>query len=62
METCNAVLTIEFVDKILWCGNSSETSLASLLHGTIHFVIFYKLKFELFLEFWFLAFLGVKAG
>ena len=39
METCNIGLTLESVDKILWCGRSNETSLAALLHGTICFAI-----------------------
>ena len=42
METCSAVLTFESVEEI----HSNETSLAVLLHGTICFSIFYKLKFE----------------
>ena len=31
------VLTSESVDKILWCDQSNETSLAVLSHGTILF-------------------------
>lgn len=31
-----AVLTFEFVHKILWCGHSSETSLEVLSHSTIN--------------------------
>ena len=45
METCNEVLTFESFDEILWCDRSNKTSLAELLHGTICFVIFYKMKF-----------------
>ena len=45
METCSAVLTFESVDEILWCDHSNKTSLAILLHGTICFSIFYKIKF-----------------
>ena len=41
MET---VLTFESVDEILWCDHSNETSSAVLLHGTIYFLIFYKMK------------------
>ena len=52
METCAVVLTFESVDEILWCDHSNETSLAVLLHGTICFPIFYKMKFGIFLEFW----------
>ena len=51
METCNVVLTFASVDEILWCDHSNETSLAVLLHGTICFSIFYKIKFEIYLEF-----------
>ena len=43
--TCSAVLTFEFVDEILWCDHSNETSLAELLHGTTCFSILYKTKF-----------------
>ena len=60
METCSVVLTFESVDKILWCDHSIETSLAGLLHCTISFSIFEKLKFGIFLVFQFLALLGVK--
>lgn len=31
-----AVLTFEFVHKILWCGHSNETSLEVLSHGMIY--------------------------
>ena len=51
METCSVVLTFESVDEILWCDHLNETSLAVLLHGTICFLILYKTKFGLFLEF-----------
>ena len=51
METCNVVLTFESVDEILWCDHSNETSSAVLLHGTICFLIFYKMKFRFFLQF-----------
>ena len=51
METCSVVLTFEFVDEILWCDHSNETSSAVLLHGANCFSIFYKLKFGIFLEF-----------
>ena len=44
MTTCSVVLTFESVDKILWCDHSNETSSAVLLHGTICFSIFYKIK------------------
>ena len=51
METCSAVLTFESVDEILWCDHSNETSSAELLHVTICFSIFYKMRFGNFLEF-----------
>ena len=47
METCSVqcvVLTFESVDEILWCDHSNETSSAVLLHETISFPIFYKIK------------------
>ena len=44
------VLTFECVDKILWCDQLNETSLAVLSHGTIYFQQFYKMKFSLFLR------------
>ena len=34
----NVVLTFEFVDEILWCYYSNETSSALLSHGTIYLV------------------------
>ena len=37
-----------------------ETSSEVFLHGTICFLIFYKMKFGIFLEFWSLALLGVN--
>ena len=49
-ETCNVVLTFECVDEILWCDHSNETSSAVLLHGSICFSTFYKMKFGIFLE------------
>ena len=52
-------LTFESVDEILWFDHSNETSLAVLLHGTICFSIFYKTKFGIFLEYLFLALMGV---
>ena len=51
METCSVVLTFESVEEILWCDHSNEISLAVLLHGTICFSIFYKIKFVFFLNF-----------
>ena len=62
METCSVALTFETVDEILSCDHSNETSSAVLLHGTICFSIFYKMKFGIFLEFRSLALLGVKVG
>ena len=49
METCCVVLTFESVYKILWCDHSNEISSAVLLHGTISFSIFYKMKFRILL-------------
>ena len=49
LETC-AVLTFESFDEILWCDHSNETSSAVLLHGTICFSEFYKMKFGIFLK------------
>ena len=60
MQTCCVVLTFESVDEILWCDHSNETSSAVLLHGTICFSIFYKMKFGILLEFLYLALLEVK--
>ena len=60
METCSVVLTFASVNKILWCDHSKETSPPVFLHGTICFLIFYKTKFGINLEFLFLALLGVK--
>ena len=51
MKTCSVVLTFESVDEILWCDHSNETSLVVLLHGTILFANFYKMKFGIFLKF-----------
>ena len=51
METCGVVLTFESVDKILCCDHVNETSSAVLLHGTICFSVFYKVKFGIFLNF-----------
>ena len=45
------VLSFESADEILWCDHSNETSSAVLLHGTIYFTIFYKMKFGIFLDF-----------
>ena len=36
----------ESVDEILWCDHSNDTSPAVLLHGTICFVGFEKIKFR----------------
>ena len=51
METCFVVLTFQSVDEILWCDHANKTSSAVLLHGTICFSIFNKMKFGIFLEF-----------
>ena len=59
METGNVVLTFESVYKILWCDHSNETSSAVLLHGSICFSIFSKMKSGIFLNF-FLALLEMQ--
>ena len=41
----HVVLNFESVNKILCCDHSNETFSAVLLHGTICFSIFYKMKF-----------------
>ena len=46
-----AILTPESVDKIVWCGHSSDSSSAVLSHGTIYILVFHKMKFEISLEF-----------
>ena len=51
METYSLVLTVEFENEILRRDHSNETSSAVLLHGTICFSIFYRMKFGIFLEF-----------
>ena len=53
METCSVVLTFESLDETLWCDHSNETSSAVLLHGTICFLISYKMKFGILLDFFF---------
>ena len=39
------VETFDFVDEILFCVNSNETSLALLSHATICFSVFNKMNF-----------------
>ena len=51
IDTCSVVLAFESVDEILWCDHSNQTSSAVLLHGSISFSTFYKMKFGVFLEF-----------
>ena len=48
MELSSVVFAFESVDKILWCDHLNESSLAVLLHDTICFSIFYKMKFGIF--------------
>ena len=43
-ETCNVVLTFETQDEILGCDHSNEKSLVVLVHGTICFPVFKKMK------------------
>ena len=38
VASSKVVLTFEFVDEILWCDHSNETSSAVLSHGTIYLV------------------------
>ena len=47
------ILTFESVVEILWYHHSNETSLEVLSHGTICFVGLEKMKFRIFLEFYF---------
>ena len=51
VETCSVhvALTFKSVAKILWCDHLNETSSAVLLHGTICFSVFHKIKFGIFL-------------
>ena len=53
-------LTFQSVYKILSCYHSNETSLAELLHRTICFLGFSKMKFGIFGDCFALATLGVK--
>ena len=50
------------MDKILWRDHSNEISSAVQLHGTVCFLIFYRMTFRIFLEFWFIAFLPGVTG
>ena len=43
--------SVQSVDEILWCDHSNETSSAVLLHGTICFLVLYKIKLGIFLDF-----------
>jgi len=45
------ILTSESVDEILRCDHANETSSAALSHGTTYIKVFYKMKFEICLEF-----------
>ena len=54
------VLTFEFVDRILRCYHSNETSLAVLSLGDICFSELCKMKFGNFVEFWLWPLLAVK--
>ena len=60
MKTYGVVITFQYVDEILYCNHLNKTSLAVIAHGAICFSIFYEMKFEIFQEFLFLAFLGVN--
>ena len=45
------ILTSKSVDEILWCDHSNKTLSALLSRGTIYVYVFYKMKFEICLEF-----------
>ena len=60
METCSVVPTFEFVNEILWCDHSNETSSQVLLHGTICCFEFYKMEFGIFPKFCYLAIMELK--
>ena len=60
MEISNLVLPFRSFNEILRSDHVNETSSAVLLRGTTCFLIFYKMKFQIFLEFQFLALLRVK--
>ena len=61
METCTCFNFGVCGWRFIWCDHSNETFLAVILHGTICFsIIFYKIRFRIFLVLWFLALLGVK--
>jgi len=47
------VLTFESVDEILWCDRSNEFPLVVLLHGTVCFAGFEKMKFGIFVNSYF---------
>ena len=51
IETFKVVLVFESVDEILWCDHSNETFSAALLHSTMVFVGFEKVKFKIFIFF-----------
>ena len=42
MEFCNVTVTFEYVDEILWCDHSNESSLPILSHGAIFFIFFFQ--------------------
>ena len=50
------------MDKALRCDHLNEICSVVLKHGIISFSIFYKMKFGMFRDFWFLALLGVCKG
>ena len=60
MEFCKVTLTFEFVDEILWCDHSSESSLPVLTHGAICFSKFHKMKCGNLVEICFRLNLAVK--
>ena len=45
------ILTFESVDEILQCDHSNDSSSVVLSRGTIYILVFYKIKFEICLEF-----------
>ena len=51
MEKLKVVQNFESVDEILSCDYSNETSSAVLSQGTTYMSLFFKIKFEICLEF-----------
>ena len=60
MEFCKVTLTFEYVDQILRCDHSDESSLPVLTHGDICLSKFYKMKFGNLVEICLWTHLAVK--